>query len=504
MCSKHKFSSIKKLVSHLPYTLLSNSLFMGLNQTQLQKQQQKILPQQIQLLNIFHLNDLQLDQLINDELLDNPLLEQNLSESENSTEKTAKEEIQDYMGLDEYMYDDIPDYKTEYCNYIPTDTPFPVSAAGKAGFREDLKNQFRQQNQHEEEYPVADYLIDSLNDNGMLDQEMESICEYLSFSLKIWIEKKEVESVLQKIQQLEPAGVGARNLQECFLLKLSRYNQKRPDIKKAVCLVRDHFQELYAGNLETIRRNLGIDDEELKIILKLLASLKTRPIIENENGINPSKYITPDFLINITEGGPEISLIRQRSGDLYINKSWVDTIHNTENSYTEKETKQYMKNKLMSAQWFINAIKEREMNMMKIMKCIVNLQHDYFQEGDIMLLKPMILKDVAERTNLDISTVSRVISNKYAETPFGTIFLKKLFSEGLPDKEGAVVSNKVLQKIIEDIIDNEDKKNPYTDQQIAGILTKRGYTIARRTVAKYREQLHIPMALHRGLKAEIA
>ncbi|MEJ0103555.1 MAG: hypothetical protein WDO19_13825 [Bacteroidota bacterium] len=157
----------------------------------------------------------------------------------------------------------------------------------------------------------------------MLDQDMESICEYLSFSLKIWIEKNEVETVLQKIQQLEPAGIGARNLQECFLLKLSRYNQKRPDIKKAVCLVRDYFQELYTGNLETIRKNLGIDDEELKIILKLLASLKTRPVIENENGINPSKYITPDFLINITEEGPEISLIRQRSGDLYINKSWV-------------------------------------------------------------------------------------------------------------------------------------------------------------------------------------
>jgi len=158
----------------------------------------------------------------------------------------------------------------------------------------------------------------------------------------------------------------------------------------------------------------------------------------------------------------------------------------------------------MSAQWFINAIKERETNMLKIMKCIVEIQHDYFQEGDIMLLKPMILKDVAEKTNLDISTVSRVISNKYAETHFGTIFLKKLFSEGLPDKEGTSISNKVIQKIIEDIIETEDKKNPYTDQQIAGILTKRGYTIARRTVAKYREQLHIPMALHRGLKAEIA
>jgi len=338
----------------------------------------------------------------------------------------------------------------------------------------------------------------------MLDQDIESVCEYLSFSLKIWLEKKDIEVILEKIQQLEPAGVGARNLRECFLLKLTRLNQKRPDIKKATCLVRDYFQELYAGNFETIRKNLELEDDELKIILKLLASLKTKPLIDNDSGINPSKYITPDFLISIEDNETEISLIRQRSGDLYINKSWMDTIQNTENSHTEKEARQYMRNKLMSAQWFINAIKERETNMLKIMKCIVEIQHDYFQEGDIMLLKPMILKDVAEKTNLDISTVSRVISNKYAETHFGTIFLKKLFSEGLPDKEGTSISNKVIQKIIEDIIETEDKKNPYTDQQIAGILTKRGYTIARRTVAKYREQLHIPMALHRGLKAEIA
>jgi len=477
---------------------------MGLNQTQVQKQQQKILPQQIQLLNIFHLNDQQLDLLINDELLDNPLLEQNANDPENVADKKQKEEIQDYMGLDEYMYDDIPDYKTEYYNYVPSETPFPVAASGKTDFREDLKNQYRQQHFTEHEYVIADYLVDSLNDDGMLDQDIESVCEYLSFSLKIWLEKKDIEVILEKIQQLEPAGVGARNLRECFLLKLTRLNQKRPDIKKATCLVRDYFQELYAGNFETIRKNLELEDDELKIILKLLASLKTKPLIDNDSGINPSKYITPDFLISIEDNETEISLIRQRSGDLYINKSWMDNIQNTENSHTEKEARQYMRNKLMSAQWFINAIKERETNMLKIMKCIVEIQHDYFQEGDIMLLKPMILKDVAEKTNLDISTVSRVISNKYAETHFGTIFLKKLFSEGLPDKEGTSISNKVIQKIIEDIIETEDKKNPYTDQQIAGILTKRGYTIARRTVAKYREQLHIPMALHRGLKAEIA
>ena len=473
-----------------------------LNQTQLQKQQLKILPQQIQLLNIFHLNDLQLNQLINDELNDNPLLEQSIADTDSPSDKAQKDEIQDYMGMDEYIYDDIPDYKTEYCNYLPSDTPFTPIASERVDFREDLKNQYRQQNRVEEEYPVADYLIDSLNANGMLDQELDSVCEYLSFSLKIWREKTDVETILMKIQELEPAGIGARNLQECLLLKLSRFNQKRPDIKKAVLLVKNYFSELHTGNLQLIRKNLGLDEDELKIILKLLASLKTRPLVENDNTVNPLKYITPDFIIRMTEDEPEVSLIRQRSGDLYINNSWLNSLQ--ENSHVEKNTRQYMQNKLQSAQWFISAIKERETNMLRIMRCIISLQRDYFQEGDIMLLKPMILKDIAERTNLDISTVSRVISNKYAETPFGTIFLKKLFSEGLPDKEGTSVSNKVIQKIIEEMVETEDKKNPYTDQQIAGVLTKRGYTIARRTVAKYREQLHIPMALHRGLKAEIA
>ena len=476
-----------------------------LNQTQLQKQQLKILPQQIQLLNIFHLNDLQLNQLINDELNDNPLLEQSMAANENETEKNQKDEVQDYMGMDEYIYDDIPDYKTEYCNYLPSDTPFTPVASERVDFREELKNQYRQQNRIEEEYPVADYLIDSLNANGMLDQDLDSVCEYLSFSMKIWREKEEVEIVLLKIQGLEPAGIGARNLQECLLLKLARFNQKRPDIKKAVALVKNYFSELHTGNLATIRKNLGLDEDELKIILKLLASLKTRPLVDNDNSVNPLKYITPDFIVRITDDQPEISLIKQRSGDLFINHSWLNTLQETENNaHVEKNTKQYMQNKLQSAQWFISAIKERETNMLKIMRCIINLQRDYFQEGDIMLLKPMILKDIAERTNLDISTVSRVISNKYAETPFGTIFLKKLFSEGLPDKEGTSVSNKVIQKIIEEMVESEDKKNPYTDQQIAKLLTEKGYVIARRTVAKYREQLQIPTAMYRGVKAEIA
>jgi RNA polymerase sigma-54 factor len=246
-----------------------------------------------------------------------------------------------------------------------------------------------------------------------------------------------------------------------------------------------------------------VDEEELKIILKILSSLRTRPSVSNDSGINPSKYVMPDFFVRISEGKPEISLRRQFSADLFINKSWMEMVIHSDGQQSEKNNEKYFRNKLQSAHWFISAIRERETNMLKIMHCIAEMQMDYFQEGDIMQLKPMILKNVAEKTDLDISTVSRIISNKYAETPFGMVALKKVFSEGLHDAEGSIVSNKVVQKVIEEIIEKEDKKNPHTDQQIGKILLKRGYVLARRTVAKYREQLNIPIAIYRGMQAEI-
>lgn len=475
-----------------------------LTQIRTQRQQLKILPQQIQLLNIFHMTDMQLSQLINDEINDNPLLEQTVADSDNAADKNAKDDVQDYMGLDEYANDDIPDYKTEYQNYLPAESFTGEACGEKPDFREDLKKQFRQQSNNEEEINVATYLIDSLNDNGMLEQDLVSVCEYLSFSVKIWKDEKDVEQILEKVQKLEPAGVGARNLRECFLLKLRRGNIKRPDVKKAIELVEFHFDELQHGNLDKIRRALELDDEELKIVLKLLASLKTASLADNNTSAASSSYISPDFVIADVEGELKISLARQWSNDLYINKSWIENVEEASaDAKTGKSAKQYINSKLQSARWFINAIKEREINMLKIMRNIVKFQKEYFLEGDIMLLKPMILKDIATVSNLDISTVSRITSNKYAETPFGVISLKNLFSEGLPDKEGTSVSNKVLRKIIEDMIVVEDKKNPYTDQQIAGLLTTKGYRVARRTVAKYREQLHIPAAQQRGVRAEM-
>jgi RNA polymerase sigma-54 factor len=440
---------------------------------------------------------------MDDELLDNPLLEQSDSDNEPLRDKDNKDTIQDFMGLDEYVHDDIPDYKNEYANYLSDDMPLPAIADDKVTFREELKVQYRQQHDFESEYAIADYLVDSLNDDGMLDQELEAVCESLSFYQRHWVEYADVEKVLVKIQQLDPPGTGARDLQECLLLKLGRMNNKRPDVRMANCLVKDHFRTLRSGNLDQVKRDLKVDEEELRIILKLLSSLSTRPSVNNETGVNPCRYILPDFFVRITDGKPEISLRRQYSADLSINRSWMEFVIQSDGQQSDRNAIRYLKNKLQSAQWFISAIKERETNMLKIMRCIVEMQMDYFQDGDIMQLKPMILKNVAEKTDLDISTVSRIISNKYAETAFGTIALKKVFSEGLHDAEGCIVSNKVVQKVIQEIIEKEDKKHPHTDQQIGKILLNRGYILARRTVAKYREQLHIPVALYRGLKAEI-
>jgi RNA polymerase sigma-54 factor len=437
-------------------------------------------------------------------MLDNPLLEQSEEDRDQPAKKDNKEDVQDYMSLDEYMHDDIPDYKMEYRNYISNEGALPVAADHESNFRDDLKSQFRLEYPDDKEYAIADFLIDSLNDDGILDLDIDEACEYLSFLLKIWVEREEAEGILKKLQELGPAGIAARNLQECFLLKLGRLHQNRPDVKKAICLVKDHFKELHAGNIEKIREKLGLDEGELKIILKLLADMRTKPSVQDDNGINPSNYITPDFFIQLVDGSAEIALLHKSSSGLFINQSWIEKVQGTEEARPNKEVRQYVRSKLQSAQWFIHAVKERESNMMKIMKCIVDIQHDYFQEGDIMKLKPMILKTVAERTSLDISTVSRIISNKYAETPFGIIALKRIFSEGFMDEDGSAVSNKVIQKIISDMVEREDKKRPLRDQEIVKMLKEKGFQIARRTVAKYRDQLGIPMAQHRGLIAEIA
>jgi RNA polymerase sigma-54 factor len=482
--------------------LISTNVTSMLHQNLTQKQQLKILPQQIQLLNLFHLNTIELEHRIQQELEENPLLEESASDETADADKYSKDTVQDYKDWDEYGYDDVPDYKTEYENYFNNEKiperPLPESS----DFREILKQQFKLMYNDENDIMLATYLIDSLNEFGLLEQDLPAIADDLSFRHKKWLEVSELEDALAKLQQLEPAGIGARSIRECLLLQLRRMNQKRPDVKMAIRLLEEHFQDLGSRNMDKIMHHLNIEDDELKIILQLLASLKMKPITEGTESFQANQQIMPDFIISLDGDELEVSLYRQRSASLHINQSWMENVKSTEeNAHTDKATRQYLRNKLNAAQWFVSAIKQRESTMLKVVRAIVKLQYDYFREGDIKLIKPMILKNVAEMVGVDISTVSRITCNKYVSTPFGTLLLKDIFTEGIINQQGETISNRVIQTAIEEVIETEDKQKPYTDQQLVSILSQKGFSIARRTVAKYRELLQIPVAQMRALWA---
>ncbi len=471
-----------------------------LKQLQTQKQQHTILPQQIELLNLFHLNTLELEQRIQDELSENPALEELSSGDDALGDKFSKDTVQDFQNWEEYGYDDIPDYKTEYNNYINTEKVPEKPLAEVPDFREELKKQCRFLDVPEEKYYLYDFLIDSINENGFLEQDLEELASEISFKRKVWIEAEELEEAVSLVRELEPMGAGCRTMQEYMLLQLRKMNVRRPDVRMAVNLLENHFQDLRSCNLEKLRKQLGLDEDEIRIVLELLARLSTRPFNPETNALQANPSILPDFVV-IDEGDTlELALYRQRSSNLHISQSWMEMVQQTaQNATADKSTKQYLRSKLSSAQWFINAIQQRESNMLKIMQAIVDMQYEYFKYGDILLLKPMKLKDIADKVKVDISTVSRLTCNKYAETPFGTVLLKDLFTEGIVNQEGNNISNKVIQNIIGEVIQTEDKKSPYTDRQLVAILAEKGYTIARRTVAKYRELMNIPVAQVRGL-----
>jgi RNA polymerase sigma-54 factor len=471
-----------------------------LHQLQSQKLQHKILPHHIALLNLLHLDSMSLEQRIEDEINENPALEESGNAEDALNDKFSKETVQDFQNWEEYGYDDIPDYKTEYENYLPADKMPDRQIAEILDFREELKKQYRFADPDEARYKLADFIIDSLNESGFLTHNLETIAEEISFKQNIWIHGEELEPVLRIIQELDPLGCGSRDLGEFFLLQLKKMNGRTAVHLSAMKLVQDHFADLHACNIEKIRRDMKMREGEVKEVLQFLASLKTRPFTGSTNTIQVNNTVFPDFIITVEADEVFVSLARQRSASLHVNQTWAETVQHMDNDKTtDRGTRQYMRSKLASAQWFIKAIRERETNMLKVIQAIVHFQTEYFKYGDTMQLKPMVLKNIAEIVGLDISTVSRITCNKYADTPFGMILLKELFTEGLSNKEGTIISNKVIQTIVEEVVDTEDKKKPYTDQQLADILSGKGYIVARRTIAKYRDQLNIPVAQMRAL-----
>lgn len=470
-----------------------------ISQRQSQRQQLKILPQQIQLLNLYFLNSLELQQRIKNELEENPFLEAAEQKKEEEPKQSAENAVDDFQDWEEMNYEDKPDFKQEYRNYFDGEDVPDMPIVNVATFKEDAKQQLHLLDLSEIDMAISEYIIDILNPHGLMDLSLDEVADDMSFHFQNVVEPATVKRGLEIVQSLDPVGIGACSIRECLLLQLKQMDIEKPVVKWAQMLVEHHYNDLIHRQFEKLHHALKINEDELKMVLNLVGSLKFSPVSET-NGIDQRNTIIPDFIISNHGGVIHVDLFSSRSGSVYVNQSLHDQLA-AQISNKDKTASQYIKSKLNSATWFVNAVKQREDTMLRIMHAIVDIQHAYFIEGDIRQLKPMVLRNVAELSGLDISTISRITSNKYAETHFGLVYIKKLFSEGLSDKNGDIISNKVIQSLINETIRSEDKKHPYTDQQLVSLLSVKGYNIARRTVAKYREQMHIPIAQVRAVWA---
>ena len=473
-------------------------------QTQVQRQTLKYSPLQIQMLNLLHLTTLELENRIKEEMEENPVLEEGKDEAAKEKETvdetpdpgetvgTGDEEVpevQDYYDWDEFRDNDIPDYKTYANNYSPDDEVYTRPMVEMVSFREELKEQVHFMNLDDRQQLIADFILDSLDEDGFLRRDCDIIADDISFANSLYIKPEEVEQMLHLIQQLEPAGIAARDVQESLSIQLDRMDADSDGWRLAKKIVAEHFHELGTRNYDKIIRVLEIGEETLKEALQVITSLNPKPASGLRGDSNLNQSIKPDFLMRyLPDGDIEVQLAWGNSPALRMNKVFTKMAEEK----TDRATRQFLKNKINSAKWFIDAIKQRENTMLNTMKAIVKLQYDYFKTGNVKKLQPMILKDVAEIIDMDISTVSRVTTNKYVQTPFGIVLLKDLFTEGVAREDGTEVSNRAIQEAIKEIVEAEDKRHPLNDQQITDLLAERNYQVARRTVAKYRDQLSIP------------
>lgn len=467
-----------------------------LSQQQLQKQQLKISPQQIQLLNFYALNMLELENRIQTEIEENPFLDTKDTDTNQENEPiTSEDQANDYDEWDNY--DDNRSEKQEYSNYFGKEQIPQKPLANFVDFKQDAKQQLAILNIDEDKKEIAEYLIDTLNDQGFLERSLEDIAEGYSFQKKTWVEDSDIQNALDIVQQLEPVGIGTTCIQECLLAQLKQ-NEITTDLSAyAKKLIEHHYDELINRQFEKLCQTLNIDNSKLKEVLHFIGKLKFYPVSERSSSTEPRNTIMPDFIITNQGGQIQVNLYSSKSGSVFINSSLYDQM---KDSGKQKSTKQYINSKIKSAQWFVDAVRQRETTMLSIMRAIVDFQEEYFADGDIQKLKPMVLKNIADITDYDLSTISRITANRYADTHFGTIYLKDLFGESLSSNKGKSVSNKVIQSMIQDIVDGEDSSKPYTDQQITNMLKERGIKIARRTVSKYRELLDIPIAQIRSMQ----
>lgn len=484
---------------------------MKQHQIQTQKQLLKFSPQQIQMLNLLQLTTIGIEQKIKDELEENPLLEEGVEDdfteeqTEEDTELKEAETIdgfEDDFSIEDFLGEEyLPDYKTTINNTSRDEETIPFTAIQRNTFQEQLKEQLLIFELDGRNRKLIEYLVDSLDDDGYLRTPISKLTDDLSFLENDFIEESELSRLLQFIQLCDPAGIGAQSLKECLLLQLKRFKSTSQQyIKEAIYIVQHFFNELSNKNYDKIVRESGLTSDKLKSVLKVITHLNPKPVSGSAVEETGSMTIIPEFQVTKLEDDFEVSLTNQNVPALRINKEYVELIDGPKKNNTvvpkrkDKQAKQFIRQKLNAAKWFIDAIKQREQTMMKTMKAIVELQQEFFISGDMKRLKPMILKDVAEKIGMDISTVSRVTSTKYVQTQYGIFLLKDFFSTALPCQDGQEVSNKELQMLIAEMVDVENKTKPFTDIQITERLKSRGFLLARRTVAKYREKLHIPIA----------
>ncbi|HWB28077.1 MAG TPA: RNA polymerase factor sigma-54 [Chitinophagaceae bacterium] len=488
---------------------------MSLSQSLQQKLLQRLSPQQIQLMKLLQIPTANLEERIKEELEENPALEVSEENHEDEFGDDIKEDIDstdeyeadgsedDYGNLDISEYvgdgdDEIADYKLRDDNYPELDDKKVMPFKIENSFHEMLLDQLGMLSLDERSFKIAEQIVGSLDDDGYLRRELSSIVDDLAFRQNIMSTEKEVEDIIKRIQQFDPPGIGARDLKECLLLQLQRQLEGGKDVGTAIQVLDKYFDEFTKKHYEKIQRGLNLTDDDLKDVIGAIIKLNPKPG-GNVGEINKAEtYIIPDFFIINTGGKLEITLNSKNAPDLRISEGYRDMLKEydkgSKKDKRQKEAVMFIKQKIDSAKWFIDMIKQRQHTLYSTMDAIMNYQREFFLTGDETTLRPMILKDISEVTGLDISTVSRVANSKFVQTEFGTYRLKFFFSESLSTDSGEEVSTREVKKILSDMIEGEDKKKPLSDEHLTELLQGKGYNIARRTVAKYREQLNIPVA----------
>ena len=456
------------------------------------KQTQKLSPLQIQTIKLIELPIQELEQRIRAELEENPVLDDTPDPERSSDENEQRD-----VSLDEIKEDDyIPAYRLKVSNWGKDPRPEYNTFSVRESFTQSLMNQLGFRNLDRHQYDIAAFIIGSLDEDGYLRRDLESLVDDLAFRAGIETDAADIERLLRMIQEFDPAGVGARDLRECLLLQLRNCRQT-PDVVNAQRILTDEFQEFSNRHFPKIMSRLGLSEEELKAAIARIVKLNPSPGGQiDDSYTDQAQQIVPDFVLEEHDGDLSFTMPRFSLPELRVNKKYADMLMSAKSGSerAQKEAVSFVRQKLDSAKWFVEALKQRQNTLQRTMQAILDFQHDYFVSGDETDLRPMVLKDIAEVTGFDISTISRVVNSKFIETHFGIFPLKYFFSEGMENKEGEEVSTRELKKVLQECVDNEDKKKPLTDEQLVEEMNKRGYKVARRTIAKYRGQLGIPLA----------